>query len=112
MNELHNRSELLLNARSVILDQENSESISHFHYFAELEENVVPGFLTGMLLPDSLDKKYYAYRLFSNNGSVWYGVCVYDNVEGTTSFTGWYNLLNIPIDEFQNVMMPEPYSPD
>ena len=95
---INNKSELIGFARSKCIKENISSDIYYGTYLGE-PDDVSPGFFKGYLLPGDADKSYFAYELTSKDGGFRYGICIYDHNTEVISFTGWFGLGRISIED-------------
>lgn len=111
MRTLNTIDELILNAKNKISSELYDDYSDKFLYSAIDDDSVSAGIAEARFVSFEEGIGIYSYELFSKDGNVYYSVCVYDTTREMVSFTGWYNVVNVSVEDFQKEIDVENYTP-
>lgn len=111
MRILNTIDELMLNAKNKVSSELSDEDYSDkFLYSARDDDGASAGVIDARFVSFEEGIGIYSYELFSKDGNVYYSICVYDTTREMVSFTGWYKIVNVSIEDFQNEIDVENYT--
>ena len=96
---------LMFLARNKCLEESEDIDICYGMYLGE-NDDVSSGFFKGYKLPEDENRSYFVYELTSKDGGIYYGICVYDHSTEIVSFTGWYSVRQINMEDLQELLTP------